>query len=119
MVPGKAMRTDLLIPRTLQLIVLAGLLVSIGCRLAALSHYPRSENARLTVKEKLQGKGLKLQEKNLDVPAYAVDMRGLTVTDELIDQLGELRNIAELNLSKSTITDEQLGKLYSKNLCVR
>jgi len=119
MVPGKAMRIGILIPGTLQRIVLVGLFVSIGCRRDGLSDYQRSENARLTVKEKLQGKGVKLQEKNLDVPAYAVDMRGLTVTDELIDHLGELRNISELNLSKSTITDEQLGKLYGKNLCVR
>jgi hypothetical protein len=113
------MPTGILIPGTLHRIVLVGLFVSIGCRGDGLSDYQRSENARLTVMEKIQGQGVKLKEKNLDVPAYAVDMRGMTVTDELIDQLGELQNITELDLSKSTITDEQLGKLYSTNLCVR
>ena len=43
----------------------------------------------------------------------------MTITDDLIQQLGELQNLAELNLSKSTVTDEQLGKIHDLMLCVR
>ena len=113
------MPIGILSPGTLQRIILVGVFVSMGCRGDGLSDYQRAENARLSIMEKLQGQGVKLKEKNLDVPAYIVDMRGMTVTDALIDQLGELQNITELDLSKSTITDEQLGKLYSTTLCVR
>jgi hypothetical protein len=113
------MRTGILIPGTIQRIALAGLFLSIGCRRDGVSDYQRYENARLSVMERIQARGVKLKEKQLDRPAYVVDMRGMTVTDDLIDQLGELENITELNLSKSTVTDEQLGKLYSKYLCVR
>lgn len=105
---------------TLQGTVLLGLLASTGCgRGDGLSDYQRSENARMTLMERLQSQGVKLKEKNLDVTAYALDLSGMTITDELIQQLGELVHLTELNVSKSTITDEQLGKIHDMKLCVR
>ncbi len=43
--------------------------------------------------------------------ASAVDLSGVQVTDKLIDELGKLGPVCELNLSKSTVTDDQLGKM--------
>jgi hypothetical protein len=43
--------------------------------------------------------------------ASAVDLSGAQITDKLIDELGKLGPVCELNLSKSTVTDDQLGKM--------
>ncbi len=96
------------------------LVASIGCgRRDGLSDYQRAENERQSVIEKLKGQGVKLKEKGSDVTAYEVDLSGLTITDEMIQQLGQLEYLSELNLSKSTITDEQLGKIHELRLNVR
>ena len=96
------------------------LLVLVGCsRGGGLSDYQRFQNTRQGLIDKLQSQGVKLKEKNLDVIAYTADLAGLTITDELIQQLGQLEHLTELNLSKSTITDEQLGKILEMKLNIR
>jgi hypothetical protein len=43
-------------------------------------------------------------------------MHGLTVTDDLLRQVKELGNVAELDLSRSTITDDHLGLMHELGL---
>jgi hypothetical protein len=41
--------------------------------------------------------------------AWAIDMHGMTITDEMLEDLKKVGHITELNLSRSTITDQQLA----------
>lgn len=50
--------------------------------------------------------------------AWAVNLSGMTVTDDLIRAVKQLGNVTELDLSKSTVTDEQLGLINELGLPV-
>jgi hypothetical protein len=43
-----------------------------------------------------------------------VKLAGATIDDEIIDLLKRLNRVAELDLSRSTVTDEQIQKLASE-----
>lgn len=47
-------------------------------------------------------------------PAWVIKLPGAKITDELVALIPSIGNIAELDLSNSTITDEQLLKLDSE-----
>jgi hypothetical protein len=41
--------------------------------------------------------------------AWAIGMQGVNITDEMLEDLKKVGHITELNLSRSTITDQQLA----------
>lgn len=62
--------------------------------------------------EYLKGRGVKLTQKSYPQGvATAVDATGAKVDDELFAAIKSLGYVAELNLSKSDITDEQMVKI--------
>jgi hypothetical protein len=87
-------------------------LLAAGCARRSESHYARVQLSRQAVMDGLTGKGAKLELKTYPQgSAYAVTMTGLTVTDEMLEQLPALGNITELNLSKSTVTDAHMDQI--------
>lgn len=67
--------------------------------------------------ERLQSAGAKMTKKQYPQgEAWSIDLRGMTITNELLDDLTYAGNITELNFSKSTITDEQLAKINDKKI---
>jgi hypothetical protein len=69
--------------------------------------------------EGLRAQGAKLQEKQYSVgTGWVVDLRGLTVTDEMLRQVKSIGNIAELDLSKTGVTDDHLKLMHEIGLHV-
>jgi hypothetical protein len=65
----------------------------------------------------LKAAGAKLQEKKYPIgTAWSVDLQGVQITNEILQNIKQLGNVSELNLSKSSITDEQLGVMYDLGL---
>jgi hypothetical protein len=60
--------------------------------------------------EALRGQGAKVEEKHYPIgDAYAVNLSGMTITDDLLKKVKSLGNISELDFSKSTLNDGHLG----------
>lgn len=67
--------------------------------------------------ERLKSAGAKMTKKQYPQgEAWSIDMRGMTITDALLDDLSYAGNITEINFSKSTITDDQLAKINDKKI---
>jgi hypothetical protein len=76
------------------------------------SDYDREQQAKQAAAEAARNSGLKMTEKNYPLgKGWVVDMKGLTVTEDHFRQLKAVGNVAELDLSRSTITDDQLGRM--------
>jgi hypothetical protein len=76
------------------------------------SDYEREQQAKQAAAEAAKSAGLKMTEKTYPLgKAWAVDMKGMTVTEDHFKRLQEAGHVAELDLSKSTITDDQLGQM--------
>jgi hypothetical protein len=76
------------------------------------SDYDREQMARQAAAEAARAQGLQMTEKNYPLgKGWVVDMKGMTVTEGHFRRLKEVVNVAELDLSKSTITDDQLGQM--------
>src|SRR5947209_2968060 len=57
--------------------------------------------------EALRSQGVKVEERNYSVGnAWAVNLSGMSISDDLLKQVKQLGNISELNLSKSLVTDD-------------
>ena len=81
------------------------------------SDYDKLMASKQSANEVLKAAGAKLQEKKYPVgTAWSVDLHGAQITNELLQSIKQLGNVSELNLSKSTITDEQLGVMYDLGL---
>ncbi len=63
-----------------------------------------------------QGGRVKDAPNPLGKKAFAVNLSGLTITDKLLDDTQALGTVIDLDLSKSTITDDQLGKMSEMGL---
>src|SRR5947209_962728 len=75
------------------------------------------EQSREDVVASLRGQRFKLEKKRYPQgEAWAVDLTGAIVTDDLVAQLKKLGHISELNLSKSTVTDESLATMNQVKL---
>jgi hypothetical protein len=98
--------------------VAAGILFLSGCKKDdGVSDSDRMRAAQQNVAESLASQGAKAEEKTFPQgKAWSVSLRGLTVTDEMLSEVKKLGNITELDLSKSTVTDDQLGVVTSVGL---
>jgi hypothetical protein len=67
----------------------------------------------------LRNQGAKIQEKHYPVgTGWVVDLRGLTVNDELLRQVKQLGNVAELDLGNTGVTDDHLKLMHEIGLHV-
>lgn len=95
----------------------AAALAGCGPRVGGPSAYEQAQAEQQRVADSLGSKGMK--SKRMHYPqgdAWAVDLTGMTITDDVIRKLKELDNVTELNLSQSTITDEQLGQINDQGI---
>jgi hypothetical protein len=99
---------------------LAAALALAGCQKSdSVSHYDRfqqaqrdEEQARQDTAGWLKGQGAKLEKKRYPQgEAWAIDLRGVNVTDDLLAQIGKLLYVSELNLNKTNVTDAHLAKM--------
>ena len=80
------------------------------------SEYEQRQAAKKNLLEEVRKQGGKIEEKHFDVfgksgDAWVIDLKGATISDEMIEAMATLGYIAEMNLSGSTITDEQLIRM--------
>jgi hypothetical protein len=81
------------------------------------SDYERMMEDQKSTATSLSGAGVKVQQKQYPVGiGYVVDLRGLTITDDLLKEVKKLGNIAELDASRSTITDDHLKLMHEIGL---
>ena len=97
--------------------VALALLLGCGKQNGGESDYDKMARAKQGVADSLASSGAKVQEKQYPVgKGWVVSLRGLTVTDDLLREVKQLGNIAELDLSKSTVTDEHLALMHELGL---
>ena len=81
------------------------------------SDFDLAQQARQKAVDLLSTKGARVTEKTYPIgKAYAVNLSGQTITPDLLDQLKALGHVSELDLSKSTVTDDHLGKMSQLGL---
>lgn len=79
--------------------------------------YAKMMQAKQGASDSLAASGAKFKEKQYGgKAAWAVDLHGLTITDDLLRQVKTLGNVAELDLSKSTVTDAHLATMRELEL---
>ena len=87
-------------------------LVAAGCSKPydGVSDYDREMQAKQAAADAAKSQGLKMTEKTYPLgKAWVVDMKGMTVADDHIQKLKDAGRVAELDLSKSTVTDAHLA----------
>jgi hypothetical protein len=98
--------------------VLAAVLALAGCGPRdGLSDYERMKQGQQNAGDSLTAQGAKLQQK--DYPqgsAWAVNLGGMTITDDLLKQVKQLGRVTELDLNKSTVTDAHLALINELGL---
>lgn len=83
------------------------------------SDYDRMVEAQKAAESAAGSQGAKYTLKKYPVgEAYVVDLKGMTITDDLLRQIQTMGKVSELDLSKSTVTDEQLGLINDLGLGV-
>jgi len=89
---------------------------ALGCdNSGGLSHLEQMKKAQQEAAESIKEKGGKADEKSYPQgEAWAVDLSGMAIDDDVIDYLLKLSRVTELNLSKSTITDAQIASLVTE-----
>lgn len=84
-----------------------------------LSDYDRMVQGQKGSADSLASSGAKMKEKQYVLgKAWVVDLSGVQVSDDILKQVKQLGNVAELNLSKSTITDSHLKVMHDLGLHV-
>ena len=90
-----------------------------GCGQSGPSDYDKMQQAKEGASTALTASGAKVKAMHYAIgDAYAVNLSGVTITDDLLRQVKQLGNISELNLSKSTVTDDHLGLIQELGLHV-
>lgn len=98
------------------------LLFAVGCsEYSGPSEYERQKAAKQFFLDEVAAQGGTAEEKQYEMygksgQAWAIDLSGAQISDELIDSMGTLDYIAELDLSNSSITDAQLLKFDDMKL---
>jgi hypothetical protein len=108
-------------PATLPAGVLAAALLGCpGCgQGGGPSDYDKMVQAKQNTATSLAAAGVKTQEKQYPIgTGWVVDMKGVAVTDDLLRQVKGLGSVAELDLSKSTVTDQHLALMREIELYV-
>jgi hypothetical protein len=81
------------------------------------SDYDRMVAARQGAADSAASQGAKYTLKKYPLgEAYAVSLKGMTVTDDLLRQIQTMGKVSELDLSGSTVTDDQLGLISDTGL---
>lgn len=91
-------------------------LVMAGCGFFddGISDYERTQKAKAEAEENLKTAGAKLERKQYPLgDAWAVDLSGIEFTEEILAMLSGLDRIAELNVSNSQLTDEELKQIVA------
>jgi hypothetical protein len=102
--------------RTFARVLLAALVLS-GCQKDGPSDFERMRQAQDNAADSLKGQGAKV--KQMDYPqgrAWSVNLSGATISDNLLREVKQLGKITELDLSKSTVTDDHLGLINDLGL---
>ncbi len=87
-------------------------LASAGCGSGGPSYYEQQKAIHDRGIDVLKDRGAKFTEKRYpEGTAWLVDMHGMAISDEMLQQLTKVGYITEINFSKSTITDEQLATI--------
>jgi Leucine Rich repeat len=94
----------------------AGLVILLflaGCgKKNSVGDYDRMMQGRENAADALRSQGAKVEQKQYPLgQAWVVDLRGQTIDEDLLRQVKALGVVAELDLSKSTVTDDHLGLL--------
>jgi hypothetical protein len=89
-----------------------------GCSASAgKSDYEKMVESKQGAATSLANSGAKVQEKQYLIgKGYVVELQGLTITDDLLREVKKLGNIAELDLSRSTVTDDHLKLMHEIGL---
>jgi hypothetical protein len=100
------------------LVFVAAVLAAVGCsKQGGPSDYEKMMQAKQGAADSLASSGAKVQEKQYPLgKAWAVDLHGLTLTENLLKEVKQLGNIAELDLGKSTVTDDDLAAMQEMGL---
>ncbi len=100
-------------PRSFVLLALLFLAVLSGCKGDGLTDYQREEIKKEECLNTLRAQGAKITQKNYPRygNGYVVDLSGAQLTDSTFQNLKELKRVAELDLSKSSLTDDQMDQL--------
>lgn len=84
-----------------------------------LSDYDRMVQGQKGSAATLSSAGAKLQEKQYPLgKAWIVDLSGAEISDDLLKQVKQLGNVADLNLSKTNVTDSHLKVMHDLGLHV-
>jgi hypothetical protein len=84
-----------------------------GCQGDGLSEYQREQNKQEERMSALRAQGVEVTEKNYRPhgKGYVVNLSGAQLTDDTFRKLKDLQRITELDLSKSSLADEQMDRL--------
>jgi hypothetical protein len=104
---------------TTRVALLSALVVLGGCgKKDGLSDNDRRMLGIANAAEDLKSKGAKIEERNYaQGNSWAVNLSGMQVNESLLKQVKSLGNISELNLSKSTLSDEHMAVVNELGLC--
>jgi hypothetical protein len=98
-------------------VVAAAFLALSGCGSDGLSYRERQERRDQQVSDTLQQKGVKLSSQMvMGQKAWNVNLSGLTITNELLDDLKKLDIILELDMSKCQLTDELVARIGEEKI---
>ncbi|HVJ68283.1 MAG TPA: hypothetical protein VM510_09885 [Caulifigura sp.] len=112
-----------LLSRSLGFALLVSIGTAPGCSsYSAVSEYEQLQQMKKSFGELVAAAGGSAEEKSFAVggqsgKAWVLKLPGGKISDELIEEFGKLTYVAELDLSKSNITDAQLLKLDELKVC--
>lgn len=90
-------------------------LASAGCGSGGPSYYEKQKAIHDSSIDLLKDRGAKFTAKRYpEGTAWLIDLQGLTITEEMLEQLKKVGYITEINLSKSTLTDEHLAAINNR-----
>lgn len=91
----------------------------IGCGSDGKTGLLEKEIAQQTVGvDLLKQRGAKFTEKQYKQgKAWAIDLSGLTITDDMMAALKQVGPITDLNFNKSTLNDAQMAKINERSIC--
>ncbi len=96
-------------------VLLSFLLLAVlsGCKGDGLTDYEREQKKKEENVNSLHNQGAKISEKRYPPhgTGYVVDLSGAQLSDSIFQKLKDLKRVAELDLSKSSLTDDQMGQL--------
>ena len=98
------------------------IVIGTGCsNYSGPSEYEQKKQAKQSFMDEVAAQGGRAEEKlftkyGKSGKAWSIDLSGATVNDDMIESMTALGHVAELNLSKSSITDEQLIRFDEREL---